>query len=194
MRDQFSTAFDVFKEIQHRIEAAMDAALERNNADWNIRNTCPACAYSLKDEPQLKFSMFVTIDGNSSLKRIERATRMRDESGKVVTSDSIERRDGRQLRTGGFYLNADEVDRYKDEVRNRTRGKGKASAKSEAAALPIDPTEPNTCVERWSNLANDSEKRTWGIFDETGIFAAACRHGFILLVCDMIKSGELCVH
>lgn len=33
--------------------------------------------------------------------------------------------------------------------------------------------------------------RTWGVFDETGIFLAICRHGFVLLVADMVKSGEL---
>ncbi|KAJ7659535.1 hypothetical protein B0H17DRAFT_1145282 [Mycena rosella] len=31
----------------------------------------------------------------------------------------------------------------------------------------------------------------WGIFDETGIFLALCRHRFVLLLCDMIRSGEL---
>ncbi|KAJ7310166.1 hypothetical protein DFH08DRAFT_823197 [Mycena albidolilacea] len=31
----------------------------------------------------------------------------------------------------------------------------------------------------------------WGIFDETGIFVALCQHGFVLLVADMVQSGEL---
>lgn len=29
------------------------------------------------------------------------------------------------------------------------------------------------------------------MYDETGIFLSLCRHGFVLLVTDMIKSGEL---
>jgi hypothetical protein len=33
----------------------------------------------------------------------------------------------------------------------------------------------------------------WGIFDETGIFLALCRHGFVLVLADMVRSGELCV-
>jgi hypothetical protein len=33
--------------------------------------------------------------------------------------------------------------------------------------------------------------RMWGVFDETGIFLALCRHGFVLLVADMVRSGEL---
>ncbi|KAJ3562351.1 hypothetical protein NP233_g9627 [Leucocoprinus birnbaumii] len=31
----------------------------------------------------------------------------------------------------------------------------------------------------------------WGVFDETGIFLALCRHGFGLVVADMAQSGEL---
>jgi Kyakuja-Dileera-Zisupton transposase len=33
----------------------------------------------------------------------------------------------------------------------------------------------------------------FAMFDESGIFLTACRHGFVLLVCDMIQSGELSV-
>ncbi|KAJ6552453.1 hypothetical protein DFH09DRAFT_1248675 [Mycena vulgaris] len=33
--------------------------------------------------------------------------------------------------------------------------------------------------------------RMWGIFDETGIFLSLCCHGFVLLIADMVKSGEL---
>jgi hypothetical protein len=31
----------------------------------------------------------------------------------------------------------------------------------------------------------------WGMFDEMGFFPSLCRHGFVLVVVDMIKSGEL---
>ncbi|KAJ7778907.1 hypothetical protein B0H16DRAFT_1837980 [Mycena metata] len=44
------------------------------------------------------------------------------------------------------------------------------------------------CEERWKNLADDSSKRTWAIYDETGVFVCLCRHGFILLVADMFGS------
>jgi hypothetical protein len=33
--------------------------------------------------------------------------------------------------------------------------------------------------------------RMWNYFDETGIFLALCRHGFALLVVDMVRSGEM---
>jgi hypothetical protein len=34
-------------------------------------------------------------------------------------------------------------------------------------------------------------KKAWGIYDETGIFVAVCRHGFSLVIADMVQSGEL---
>lgn len=31
----------------------------------------------------------------------------------------------------------------------------------------------------------------WGVFDETGMFVCLCRHGFVMIVADMVQSGEL---
>lgn len=49
------------------------------------------------------------------------------------------------------------------------------------------------CVKNWKSAADDDSKRMWAIFDESGVFMSACRHGFILWIIDMIRSGELCV-
>ncbi|KAJ2930712.1 hypothetical protein H1R20_g6388, partial [Candolleomyces eurysporus] len=46
------------------------------------------------------------------------------------------------------------------------------------------------CVKNWKVAQSDTWKKTVGIFDETGWFASACRHGIILWVTDMIQSGE----
>jgi hypothetical protein len=40
-------------------------------------------------------------------------------------------------------------------------------------------------------MATELTARMWGIFDETGVFLCLCRHGFVLLVADMVRSGEL---
>lgn len=42
-------------------------------------------------------------------------------------------------------------------------------------------------------MINELTVRMWGIFDEMGIFLALCRHGFVLVVADMVQSGELSV-
>ncbi|KAI0699449.1 hypothetical protein BC835DRAFT_1405155 [Cytidiella melzeri] len=47
------------------------------------------------------------------------------------------------------------------------------------------------CVDNWKSAAKEESKRMWSIFDESGIFASACRHGLVLWLMDMVKSGEL---
>ncbi|KAJ7310676.1 hypothetical protein DFH08DRAFT_1046440 [Mycena albidolilacea] len=47
------------------------------------------------------------------------------------------------------------------------------------------------CDERWENMKQDVTARTYRMYDETGIFLALCRHGFMLVIVDMVQSGEL---
>ena len=47
------------------------------------------------------------------------------------------------------------------------------------------------CVKNWKAAADDDKKRMWAAFDESGIFACACRHGLLLWIVDMVRSGEL---
>jgi len=43
---------------------------------------------------------------------------------------------------------------------------------------------------RWKNMKDQHTARMWSVFDETGIFMAVCRHGFSLVIADMVQSGE----
>ena len=47
------------------------------------------------------------------------------------------------------------------------------------------------CVTNWKAAAADEKKKMWSIFDECGVFACACRHGFCMWLIDMVRSGEL---
>ena len=49
----------------------------------------------------------------------------------------------------------------------------------------------NTCVERWRNAGPEARKKMFALFAVAGIFLAVCRHGHVLIICDMIRSGEL---
>ena len=51
----------------------------------------------------------------------------------------------------------------------------------------------NTCVDRWKNAGPDARKKMFALFAIAGIFLAVCRHGHVLVICDMIRSGELYV-
>ncbi|KAJ7342568.1 hypothetical protein DFH08DRAFT_1012260 [Mycena albidolilacea] len=49
----------------------------------------------------------------------------------------------------------------------------------------------NTCVERWKAAGPEARKKMFALFAISGIFISVCRHGHVLVMCDMIRSGEL---
>lgn len=59
--------------------------------------------------------------------------------------------------------------------------------------LPTAAANKSGCAVRWKAAASDEKKKMWAIFQESGLFASACRHGMILWIADLIQSGELYV-
>ena len=53
--------------------------------------------------------------------------------------------------------------------------------------------DPTPCAKTWKASAAEHEKRALNIYETTGIFVSACRHGFIQIACEMVRSGELYV-
>ena len=49
----------------------------------------------------------------------------------------------------------------------------------------------DVCVERWHSASPESKKKMFALFTVSGIFIAVCRHSHLLVICDMICSGEL---
>lgn len=67
-----------------------------------------------------------------------------------------------------------------------------AWSKDTQEATPADGDDTNgACTEHWKAAQSDNLKRMWSIYQETGIFLSACRHGLIWWIVDMIESGEL---
>ncbi|KAI0259614.1 hypothetical protein BC834DRAFT_833181, partial [Gloeopeniophorella convolvens] len=183
---QFSEAFDIYLEILHRVDLRVNTVLKRDTSDWRLRNTCPACFYKLKDEPLLQFSFLCEMDGNNSLKRVDMSNR-----------GQIERPDTRTFRTD-YWLTPQQVDVFKDEVNNSVsvlyipNDDAHGVVDDTDAWVDDDDAPPITmCQERWRNAGPEQRKRMFAMFAESGIFVVACRHGNILLACDMIRSGEL---
>ncbi|KAJ7890953.1 hypothetical protein B0H14DRAFT_3081615 [Mycena olivaceomarginata] len=173
--------------IQSFVKSLCDLhALGRNTPNWRLKHTCPACMYKLEGEDELIFSMLFNMDGNDSLKRVLKRLKTDRSEEEPTAEPSIERDDSRD---GGedYFLRWERVDRW---VRSRVE-----------EILPTDASRSfsffghsaniNPCSGRWKNMINDVTSKMWGIFDETGIFLALCRHGFALVVADMVRSGEL---
>ncbi|RDB20084.1 hypothetical protein Hypma_012873 [Hypsizygus marmoreus] len=179
---QFSIAYDLYLSIRGAVDARVQAALERDTPEWRLKHACPACTHKLHGEDQLIFDMLVTMDGNDSLKRIlRRGPAEEDEDGELAPGVSRELRDDRQV-GGDYYLSRERVDKWAKELLEEMLPAGKEADEGE---------ELNPCADRWKNMVNELTARMWGIFDETGAFLALCRHGFVLVVADMVQSGEL---
>jgi hypothetical protein len=162
----------------------------------------------LDNEPLLPFGRLVAMDGNNSLKRMA-MTANRSAS------------DTRQLCDSDYFLPSEYVDQYANEIRGKMSKGPAVRPKDEDTDIESDdeadrlvaegdPTDglrvaneagaPTTedrrrqlalCVKNWKSAAKEEHKRMWGMFQESGVFAAACRHGLLLWIMDMICSGEL---
>ncbi|KAG6874615.1 hypothetical protein C0992_007271 [Termitomyces sp. T32_za158] len=182
LSNQFSVAYDQYLAIREAVDAKVQAALEQDAPGWRLKHACPACTYKLKGEEGLIFDMLITMDGNDSLKRILRHGQPTfDEIGDEQPPTSKELRDDHEV-GGDYYLSRERVDHWAKEVLEELLPNGKGSEGN----LDEDP-----CQGRWKNMIDEITARMWGVFDETGIFLSLCHHGFVLLVADMIRSGEL---
>ncbi|KAG6808337.1 hypothetical protein H0H92_004439 [Tricholoma furcatifolium] len=184
LAQQFTITYDVYFEM--RTKAQQRVKLFLGHVDkWRLKNACPACTYKLEGEGNLVFKMLFTMDGNDSLKRLRSATKApsagNEEDGPQL-SKSNARYDSRTV-PGDCYLTREEVDRSaKAEL---------ANILSEDTGSEEEPAEDNPCAGWWTNMIHEVTAKMWGIFDETGVFLALCRHGFTLVIADMVQSGEL---
>ncbi|KAI0081425.1 hypothetical protein K474DRAFT_1682021 [Panus rudis PR-1116 ss-1] len=188
--------YENFLTIIRRVEKKVFAALGWDSPDWRVCNACTACCYELEDEPKLRFSRLWAFDGNDSLKR-------------MAMHPDRQAGDTREYTESDYFLSREYVNRFAHEVKSRRADKGPQIPHVDPDddthddpepldATEGDPTDGATndkgveqCVKNWKSAASEDKKKAWGIFDETGIFASACRHGLILWLADMVKSGEL---
>ncbi|KAJ3769675.1 hypothetical protein FB446DRAFT_648232 [Lentinula raphanica] len=174
---QFSIAFDLYLNILSLVKDRVLAALGRNSPNWCLANACPCCLYRVDGEPELRFQLLATWDGNNSLKRLRRTERVDDDMPQL--GKSKEGIDTRQA-GGDYYLSREEVDRWSKESIQQLASGGADEAEAESS-----------CANRWKNLSEELTTKMWGVYEETGIFLSLCRHSFVLLVVDMVNSGEL---
>ncbi|KAI0363427.1 hypothetical protein BV20DRAFT_931127, partial [Pilatotrama ljubarskyi] len=67
------------------------------------------------------------------------------------------------------------------------------SSSDDSCAPPaMEPADsPSLCAERWRNAGPEARKKMFALFNTTGVFCCLCRHGQVLTMCDMVRSGEL---
>ena len=126
------------------------------------------------------------MDGNNSLKRIRQI-------GSHAIADH-------RVFEGDYFLAQENVDKYADEVKRKAPEEPDEevfeTAQQDSEGDPTYGAHPGltvACADNWKASQAGEVRRMWNIYEETGIFAAACRHGLILWLADMVRSGELSV-
>ncbi|KAG6894602.1 hypothetical protein C0992_005460 [Termitomyces sp. T32_za158] len=209
-RDALSNAFDAYLGILHVIDKRVAKELGCDGDNWQVLNACPPCTYQLEGEPPLKFSRMVVVDGNNSLKRV-RITGERnigddqtfEESDYYLTHEYVDRYANKVKSCKRNNLCNNSQDDPDPPVMIPQDNPDAPTPLNDANATDADlqggdPTDgaltgsgAPSCTEKWKAAAADAKKKMWAIFDEAGIFASCCRHGLILWIMDLMRSGEL---
>ncbi|KAG0692255.1 hypothetical protein DFH29DRAFT_817877 [Suillus ampliporus] len=187
LAEQLQVAYDVYLELEQRIENRLQTALGHDTPNWCMLNSCPACQYKVVGEPPLKYSVLCALDGNNSAKLVDPAI--------CRGNECFDPRCG----LSSIWLTETYVDQFKDEVQCAHH-----TQKQRISRDPDDPwiDEPDSgdsselstvCIDCWQNAAPESRKKMFAIFKKSGIFITCVRHGFLLMICDMVQSGELFV-
>lgn len=140
------------------------------------------------------YDIIKEIQGNSSLKRLHPL-------GNRAAGDT------RVFTDSDYYLHNNYVESFANEVKlcklptedpandPEMPPDNHPQLSGDEDSYPVDNAPDDlplkTCMQDWKAAASEEKKRMWGIFEETGIFASACPHGFVLWVMDMVQSGEL---
>ncbi|KAJ6491155.1 hypothetical protein C8R45DRAFT_825830, partial [Mycena sanguinolenta] len=191
LAEQLTTAYDAYLEIIRQVDARTHLALGRDQS-WHAQNVCAPCLYKTVNAPPLKFSFLACMDGNNSLKLVDSTFC----PGQVRPDD----------RSSISFRWLTLLKRLPCRARSK---KSAPSATSVPMATPSTPSTESistplstgesdelvqcldTCVERWKAAGPEGRKKMFSLFAIAGIFICVCHHGHALVMCDMIRSGEL---
>ncbi|KAI0366036.1 hypothetical protein BV20DRAFT_1056040 [Pilatotrama ljubarskyi] len=214
--EQFSIAFDVYLDILHGVDSRVDVLLSHDTPEWHMLNACAPCLYRLEDEPPLEYDLLVAVNGNSSLKLIDdafRGSQQRPDHRTARTDliilpeevdrfkDDVASANKQSDQPSGGPRTPFDVFPFPRPVsgpatlgdeQDDTVIDSKETAAAAAATVVEEPSESQSvCAERWRNAGPEARKKMFALFAITGIFVCVCRHGHVLVMCDMVRSGEL---
>jgi len=195
MEQLFSQAFDIFSDVQRRLQKKVDTVLERNGPDWRMRYGCPACGFKvssplhdmfqsthsfqqLGEEPLVPARMHA-IDGCDSQKRDKM----------VGTCDE-------RIFDSKYFLPCTFVDGFKDEVGSHAAAQKADNTlpnpvQSEDGLAFPEGKEDNHCSSNWkAATSKELPLATKAMFEQTGVFACLCWHGIVEFLMEFVQSGE----
>ncbi|KAH9830936.1 uncharacterized protein C8Q71DRAFT_691273, partial [Rhodofomes roseus] len=191
---QFCDAYDIYLDIQYRINKLVDSTLGRDTPDWRMHNTCAPCLYKLDNKPALKCYPSLLCWPGARPHQRRRVCHSSSSTMLFATAKCV-------------------------QMGKRRAWTCVTDAASVDAALPAGPASVGTTydhnndiawldllnredgdklnasidvrMEHWQNAGPEARKKMFALFAKTGIFVCLCRHGQLLILCNMIRSGKL---
>ncbi|KAE9391994.1 hypothetical protein BT96DRAFT_831189, partial [Gymnopus androsaceus JB14] len=188
LSSQIYAAFDIYVSLLNGVRRRVRATLGQEGRSWRMLNACPACQYRLKEDDDLDVRMIATMDGNNSLKRVERKEDClvdKEEAGVELPPASRERID-RRVAGQDYFMSLEET-----KVWDESNWENIDEPAPAADGLLKHVWAEGRCEERWHNMKESNTVKSAAKFRENGWFVMLCRHMMILCVCDMVQSGEL---
>ncbi|EGN97527.1 hypothetical protein SERLA73DRAFT_153891 [Serpula lacrymans var. lacrymans S7.3] len=177
-------------DLHNDVSLQVNKALAIDTPNYRVCNSCPCCTYKLQGEKALVPSILAAMDGNNSVKQAMAAG----------TADS-------HIFNSNYLLSRTEVNQYQNEVKRSLQKKLELPELSKDNIerdldvpwvkdnTPGDAADgediPSACGIQWKNTAPENEKVLLAVYDISGMFVGACRHGIIIKACEMVQSGEL---
>ncbi|KAH9913734.1 uncharacterized protein B0H18DRAFT_1108583 [Fomitopsis serialis] len=174
---KIADVFEIYLTIMREVDKRVQAAVGRDSPNWCVLYGCPPCGYKLDNEPNMRWSRMLCVDGNNSLKRLA-----------ALSTRKVG--DARVFHNSNYYIPDAFVNRFTGKIRPQ-QPQPEANGADEEGDPTDGVTDVSLCTTNWKAAAADNKKKSWAMFDETGIFTTACRHGFVLWLIDMVRSGEL---
>ncbi|KAG1737240.1 hypothetical protein EDB19DRAFT_1895912 [Suillus lakei] len=172
-RTTLSSMFNTYLTVLCVVKKQVNTVLQHNTPNWQVQHACPPCSYVLANEPPLEFRCMYVFDGGNSAKQ-------------MLMPGECQEGDLRVFQDSDYLLPHTFVDGFANEVHLRLDPDITRPTKADVVAIAAE------CSKNWKAAAS-GEKRMWNIFDETGIFVCACRHGFILWYADMVAKYPLSI-
>lgn len=209
LSSQIYAALDVYVAILNGVRHRTRKCLGREGRSWRIANACACCQHRLKEDPALEVRMLAEVDGNDTMKRVERKEdvfREQEEAGAELPTRSKERID-RRIAGDQYLLSRAETD-YWDEDNwaniqadavNFVSSSGEPSSEpsSELPSLPLAGSSSSSELPSLPSAGSSSGDSTfiwaesgcedrWSNMQEKSTVKSAvkyCENGWFVMLC-----------
>ncbi|KAG1859487.1 hypothetical protein C8R48DRAFT_774823 [Suillus tomentosus] len=172
--------FDIYIDILCVMNKEIDSVLGHDSINWQVLNACPCCHYKLEGEEPLVPAMLYAVYGNNSAWC----------TGSAGVADQYKF-------SSDYIISQNTVNVFKDDVKH---SEGTLPWPPVPNCLHINADTETTiltddmlghCTSNFKASGPEQKKTALDIYEITGIFMAACHHGIIEKICEMMRSGEL---